>query len=103
MCGEWCFGRRLLLAAAGGFGGRGVCVVFPCGEGLAQFVDEGLLPVVRLKNAQVRHPVAHDGQKLRGVVDAGGNQQAAVGVGLRGLFGQQGALLKMTGDGGGSV
>lgn len=66
-------------------------------------MDEGLLPVVRREDAQVGHPVAHDGQKLRGVVDAGGNQQAAVGVGLRGLFGQQGALLKMTGDGGGGV
>ena len=73
------------LCAGAWSGGR---VLFPRGERLAQFGKEGAFPLVRLKNAQVRHPVAHDGQQLLRVVDAGGNQQAAVGVLLRALPGQ---------------
>ena len=79
---------------------RGGGVLFPRGYRLAQFGKEGAFPLVWLKDAQVGHPVAHDGQQLLRVVDAGGNQQAAVGVLLRALPGQQRALLEVAGDGG---
>ena len=88
------------LCAGAWSGGR---VLFPRGERLAQFGKEGAFPLVRFKDAQVRHPVAHDGQELLRVVDAGGNQQAAVGVLLRALPGQQRALLEVAGDGGGGA
>ena len=47
------------------------------------------------------HPVAHDGQQLLRVVDGGGDQQVAVGVGAGDLAGQQIAPGEVVRDGGG--